>query len=141
LRPHFEERAAGVVAAALGAVSAVLVVSAVQALAAGSHPGHSTVGSIMAGLAILALTPLAYAKRRVAAQIGSRALRGDGALSGIGAVIALLALVGLWLDDAFGLWWADRVAAIIVAGIAAAEAARVAREREAAVLDSARAEE
>jgi divalent metal cation (Fe/Co/Zn/Cd) transporter len=127
LRPHFEERAALVVATALGVVSLVLVVSAVNALAIGSHPGHSTISIIIAVLAIVVLAPLAYGKRRVATELGSRALKGDGALSGIGAVVALLALAGLWLDDAFDWWWADRVAAIIVAGIAAAEAARVAR--------------
>ena len=78
-------------------------------------------------LSVVVLTPLAYGKRRVATQLDSRALRGDGALSGIGAAVALLALTGLWLDDAFGWWWADRVAALVVAGIAAAEAARAVR--------------
>jgi divalent metal cation (Fe/Co/Zn/Cd) transporter len=124
---HTEERAAHVIAAALAAVSLVLTVSAVQALAVGSHPGHSMLGIIAATLAVLVLTPLAYGKRRVARELGSRALRGDGALSGIGAVVGVLALGGLLLDDAFDLWWADRVAAMIVAGIAAVEAVRAAR--------------
>ncbi len=124
---NVEGRAAVVVAAALGTVSLVLAVSAVHALAVGSHPGHSTLGIVVAGLAVVVLTPLAYSKRRVGAQLNSRALRGDGALSGIGAGVALLALAGLWLDDAFGWWWADRVAALIVAGIAAAEAVRTIR--------------
>ena len=125
---HAEDRAAVIVAAALGAVSLILAVSAVQALAVGSHPGHSTLGIVTAGLAVVILTPLAYAKRRVATELGSRALRGDGALTGIGAAIGLLALTGLWLDDAFGWWWADRVAALIVAAIAAVEAARAAKD-------------
>jgi divalent metal cation (Fe/Co/Zn/Cd) transporter len=123
-----EARAALVVAAALGTVSLVLSVSAVQALAVGSHPGHSTLALITAALAVVVLTPLAYAKRRVAAELGSRALRGDGALTGIGAAIGLLALTGLWLDDAFGWWWADRVAALIVAAVAAVEGVRAVRE-------------
>jgi divalent metal cation (Fe/Co/Zn/Cd) transporter len=122
-----EARAAVVVAAALGTVSLILAVSAVHELAVGSHPGHSTLGIVTAVLAVAVLTPLAYSKRRVAAELGSRALRGDGALTGIGAAIGLLALTGLWLDDAFGWWWADRVAAIIVAGIAAIEAVRAVR--------------
>ena len=125
---HVETRAANVVAAALGTVSLVLAVSAVHALATGSHPGHSTLGIATAVLAIVVLAPLAYAKRRVAAELGSRALRGDGALSGIGAAIGLLALTGLWLDEAFGWWWADRVAALIVAAIAAVEGVRAGRQ-------------
>jgi divalent metal cation (Fe/Co/Zn/Cd) transporter len=125
---NVEARAAVVVAAALATVSIVLVVSAIHALAVGSHPGHSTLGVVTAGLAVVVLTPLAYGKRRVAGELQSRALRGDGALSGIGAAIALLALTGLWLDDAFGWWWADRVAALLVASIAAVEAVRAVRE-------------
>jgi divalent metal cation (Fe/Co/Zn/Cd) transporter len=125
---NVEARAAVVVAAALATVSIVLVVSAIHALAVGSHPGHSTLGVVTAGLAVVVLTPLAYGKRHVAGELQSRALRGDGALSGIGAAIALLALTGLWLDDAFGWWWADRVAALLVASIAAVEAVRAVRE-------------
>jgi divalent metal cation (Fe/Co/Zn/Cd) transporter len=125
---HAEDRAAVIVAVALGTVSLILSISAIHALAVGSHPGHSTLGVVMAGLAVLVLTPLAVAKRRVASELGSRALRGDGALTGIGAAIGLLALTGLWLDDAFGWWWADRVAAIIVAAIAAIEAVRAVRD-------------
>jgi divalent metal cation (Fe/Co/Zn/Cd) transporter len=123
-----EARAGQVVAAALGTVSLLLAVSAVHALAVGSHPGHSTVGLVVAGLAIVVLTPLAYGKRRVAAQLDSRALRGDGALSAIGAAIAVLALTGLLLDEGLDWWWADRVAALVVAVIAAAEAVRVVHE-------------
>jgi divalent metal cation (Fe/Co/Zn/Cd) transporter len=120
-----EARAAAVVAAALGTVSVVLTVSAVYALAIGSRPESSALGFVTAGLALVVLTPLAYGKRRVGAELRSRALRGDGTLSGIGAAIALLALIGLVLDRSFGWWWADRVTALIVAAIAAAEAARV----------------
>ena len=125
---HVEAKAAKVVAAALATVSLVLAVSGGQALIAGSHPGHSTVGLVAAGLSVLVLTPIAYAKRRVARGLGSRALRGDAALSGIGAAVGLLALVGLGLDDAFDWWWADRVAALLIAAIAAFEAVSAAQE-------------
>jgi divalent metal cation (Fe/Co/Zn/Cd) transporter len=54
--------------------------------------------------------------------MASRAPHGDGALSGIGAASSLLALTALVLYDALGWWQADRVAALIVAAIAAAEA-------------------
>jgi divalent metal cation (Fe/Co/Zn/Cd) transporter len=123
-----EAKAARVVAAALATVSLVLAVSATHALIVGSHPGHSTVGLVAAALSILVLAPLAYAKRSVAAELGSRALRGDGALSGVGAAVGLLALVGLGLDEALDWWWADRVAALLIAAVAAFEALRAAQE-------------
>jgi divalent metal cation (Fe/Co/Zn/Cd) transporter len=124
-----EARATAVVAAALGTVSIVLAVAAIDALAVGSRPESSVPGLVTAGLAFVVLSPLAYAKRRVGAELGSRALRGDGTLSGIGAAVALLALTGIALDRSFGWWWADRVAALIVAGIAAVEAVRLVRGR------------
>jgi divalent metal cation (Fe/Co/Zn/Cd) transporter len=120
-----EARAAVVVAAALGTVSIVLAAEVIHALAVGSRPGSSIVGLVTAGLGLAVLAPLAYAKHRVGAELGSRALRGDGTLSGIGATIALFALAGLVLDRLLGWWWGDRVAALIVAGIAAAEAVRL----------------
>lgn len=55
-------------------------------------------------------------------QMASRALQGDGALSGIGAATSLLALAALALNDMLGWWWPDRIAALIVAAVAAAEA-------------------
>jgi divalent metal cation (Fe/Co/Zn/Cd) transporter len=54
--------------------------------------------------------------------MASRALQGDGTLSGIGAATSLLALAALALNGALGWWWADRVAALIVAAVTAAEA-------------------
>ena len=122
---RLEARAAGVVSAALGTVSVVLAAGAIHALAVGSQPGSSTLGLVTAGLGLVVLSPLAYAKHRVGAELRSRALRGDGTLSAIGAAVALLALTGLALDQLFGWWWADRVAALIVAAIAAVEAVRL----------------
>ena len=71
-----------------------------------------------AGVSLVVLAPLAYAKRRLGRRMDSRALQGDGALSGIGAATSLLALVALVLYDTAGWWWANRVAALIVAVIA-----------------------
>jgi divalent metal cation (Fe/Co/Zn/Cd) transporter len=117
-----ETRAAIIVAIALAVVSAVLTVESVTALAGGSRPGASGRSLIAAGVSLAVLTPLAYAKRRLGRQMASRALQGDGALSGIGAATSLLALTALALYDSLGWWWADRIAALTVAAIAGAEA-------------------
>ncbi len=102
---------------------------AAAALASGSHPGTSSVTLAAAGVTLAVLTPLAYAKRRLGRRMASRALRGDGALSGIGAATSLLALAALVLYDTLGWWWANRVAALIVAAAAAAEAWHTAPRR------------
>jgi divalent metal cation (Fe/Co/Zn/Cd) transporter len=122
LAPDREARAALIVATALVVVAVVLITESAAALAAGTRPGSSPATIIAAAISLAVLTPLAIAKVRVARQIGSRALRGDGVLSGIGAATSLLALTALGLYNALGWWWADRVAALIVAVIAAVEA-------------------
>jgi divalent metal cation (Fe/Co/Zn/Cd) transporter len=122
-----EARAAVLVSAALGLIAAVLAVESIRALISASHPGSSSLSLVAAGLAIVVLPPLAHRKRQTAAALDSHALRGDSTLSAIGAATALLALVGLVLFRAFGWWWADRLVALLVAGIAAAESRSVAR--------------
>ena len=68
--------------------------------------------------------------RRLGAQTASRALRGDGTLSGIGAATSVLALTAVVLNDTLGWWWADGIAAPAVAAIAAAEAWHTAPYRQ-----------
>jgi divalent metal cation (Fe/Co/Zn/Cd) transporter len=117
-----ERRAAIVVAAALAVVGIVLTAESVTALASGTRPGTSAVALIAAGVSLVVLTPLAWSKRRLGARMGSPALHGDGTLSAIGAATSLLALAALVLNDTLGWWWADRVSALVVAGIAVTEA-------------------
>ncbi len=117
-----ETRAAIIVSVALAVVSAVLTAESVTALVNGSRPGSSGITLIAAAVSLTVLAPLAYAKRRLGTQMASRALQGDGALSGIGAATSLLALISLALYHALGWWWADRIAALAVAAVAAAEA-------------------
>ncbi|HEY2263265.1 MAG TPA: cation transporter [Streptosporangiaceae bacterium] len=121
--PHAQEaRAAVIVGIALGVVAVLLAAESASALAEGTRPGSSAVTFASAAVSLAVLTPLAAAKRRAGRRMGSRALTGDGALSGIGAATSLLALAALALYHALGWWWADRAAALAVAAIAAAEA-------------------
>ena len=67
---------------------------------------------------------LARAKLRLAGPLASTALRGDGVLSLAGAILAVATLTSLALDSAFGWWWADAVAGLLIAAILLAEGAR-----------------
>jgi hypothetical protein len=100
-----EARPAVVIVAALALISAVLSVRAIEALAAGTHPGDSAVALASAALTAVVLTPLAYLKRHTGVLLASPALKGDGTLSAIGAATALFALVGLLLDRSLDWWW------------------------------------
>ena len=117
-----ERQSAVIVAAALAVVAALLVAESVLALAEGARPDASGITLAAAGTSLVVLTPLAVAKRRLGRQMGSRALQGDGSLSGIGAATSFLALAALVVSRLLGWWQADRATAVIVAAIAAAEA-------------------
>jgi hypothetical protein len=71
------------------------------------------------------LTPLAVAKHGIGAELGSLALKGDVTLSGICAGFGVIALLALLAERIAGWWWPDRVAALVAALVAGAEAARV----------------
>jgi divalent metal cation (Fe/Co/Zn/Cd) transporter len=77
---------------------------------------------------VLVLPWLARAKLRVAAQLRSRALRGDAVLTGASAVLGGLTLTALLLNRELGWWWADAAAALVIAAALAAEATRAAAE-------------
>jgi divalent metal cation (Fe/Co/Zn/Cd) transporter len=72
-------------------------------------------------VALVALPPLAVAKKRTARALGSGALRADSILTGIAALLALIGLVSLVLDQVLGVAWADAVGALIIAGVIARE--------------------
>ena len=124
-----ETRVSVVVAASLSVAALVLTTEAIYALATESGPERSWSAMLSAGAAVVVLAPLGVAKYRLAQALHSHALRGDATLSCIGAVLGALALLGLMADGLLGWWWADRVAALAVAVVAAAEGARVLRHR------------
>jgi divalent metal cation (Fe/Co/Zn/Cd) transporter len=124
-----ERVATFVVAGALMLVAFVLTAEAVVALATGTGPTSSVLGLVAAAANVVVLPPLGLAKRRTGAALGSQALRGDGSLSMIGGGLGLIAVGGLVLNSTLGWWWADRVAALIVAAVAATESTRLLREQ------------
>jgi hypothetical protein len=89
---NLEARAAVVVAVALRVVSAVLLIESVDALTDRISSRHVERDLLAEGVSLVVLAPLAYAKRRLGRRLASRALRGDGALSGVGTATSLLAL-------------------------------------------------
>jgi divalent metal cation (Fe/Co/Zn/Cd) transporter len=124
-----ERQSAVIVAAALAVVAGVLTAQSALALAQGGRPNASAVTLAAAGTSLVVLTPLAAGKRHLGRRMGSRALRGDGTLSGIAATTSFLALAALLASRLLGWWQADRATALIVAAIAAAEAWRTAPRR------------
>lgn len=106
-----ENRAAWVTGVALSLLCAYVAVLAALALVTRTKPEVSPVGIALATVAVVGMPFLAVAKRRIAGQIGSAALRGDAACSATCASMAVTLLVGLALNALLGWWWAESVAA------------------------------
>jgi divalent metal cation (Fe/Co/Zn/Cd) transporter len=107
-----ERRAAWVAAFGLVALCAYVMGVSVIALLMHHHPDTSFTGIALALAATAGMPLLAREKRRIAARIGSTALRGDAACSITCAYMAGALLAGLVLTAAFGWWWADSLAAL-----------------------------
>jgi divalent metal cation (Fe/Co/Zn/Cd) transporter len=86
-------------------------------LAGATAPEASPVGIAVALLSVIAMPLLSRAKRRVADGLGSRAMHADAAQTDFCAWLSAILLGGLVLNAAFGLWWADPAAGLIMVPI------------------------
>jgi divalent metal cation (Fe/Co/Zn/Cd) transporter len=82
---------------------------------------QSPVGIMLAALSLVVMPALAHAKRRTASELGSPTLRADAQETLLCAWLSAALLAGLALHAALGWWWADSLAALTIAGLAAKE--------------------
>jgi divalent metal cation (Fe/Co/Zn/Cd) transporter len=109
-----ERMAERTVGLALIALALYLATGALRALAAQAHPETSFASLALLFASALVLPPVALGKYRVAARLGSGALRADSILTAVAAVLASISLASLVASQAFGFWWADAIAALVV---------------------------
>ena len=107
-----ERQASRLVGWALYAVIAYILISSAVSLVVGIRPEHSPIGIGLTLVAILVMAALWRWRLSLADLIDSPALRGDAACSAVCLYLAGTTLVGLVLNQLFGLWWADPIAAL-----------------------------
>jgi divalent metal cation (Fe/Co/Zn/Cd) transporter len=116
-----ERRAQQMISASYFLLAAYVAVEATRTLAAANHPEVSWVGIGLAAFTALTMPLLARAKQRVGRRLSSAATVNEATQNLICAYLSLALLVGLGLNAAVGWWWADPVAALVIAGVAAKE--------------------
>jgi divalent metal cation (Fe/Co/Zn/Cd) transporter len=116
-----ERRAQQVIAASFFLLAAYVAVEAVRTLAAGDHPETSWVGIALAALTAVTMPLLANAKRRVGQSLGSAATVQEGRQNMLCAYLSVALLMGLLANALAGWWWADPLAALVIAAVAANE--------------------
>jgi len=103
------------------ALALYILVDAGLALYGREEPEKSVLGLGITILSVVIMPFLARAKRRIAVTLGSRALSADATQTDLCAYLSAIALAGLFLNAAFGWWWADPIAALVMVPIIAKE--------------------
>ncbi len=112
LGPTVERRAARGAGFLLLALGVYIVTDSVRVLVTGSRPESSLIGIVLTAISLIVMPLLARGKLRVAASLGSRALRADAHETIVCAWLSATTLLGLGLNAVLGWWWADPVAAL-----------------------------
>lgn len=99
------------------ALALYVTYESITTLVAREGPDRSVVGVILLTMSVIVMPLLARAKRRVAGALGSSALTADARQTSLCAYLSVIALAGVGLNTLLGWWWADPVAALLMAPI------------------------
>jgi divalent metal cation (Fe/Co/Zn/Cd) transporter len=117
-----ERRVQRLIAASFVLLAVYVTVESVRDLVGGHHPAASWVGVGLATITLVAMPPLATAKRRVATALGSLAAASESRQTMLCAYLSTALLAGLLANAVAGWWWADPLAALLIAAVALGEA-------------------
>ncbi len=106
------------VAVSFAALAAYVAFGASSSLIGGRAPDSSVVGVGLAAVSLAVMPVIARAKRRVAPVLGSRAAAAEATQTDLCTALSGALLAGLGLNLLFGWWWADPLAALVIAAIA-----------------------
>jgi divalent metal cation (Fe/Co/Zn/Cd) transporter len=116
-----ERRAQKLIALSFYVIAAYVGFEAIRNLLTGEHPNASWAGIGLAGVTLVTMPPLAIAKGRIGEKLSSSATKSEGQQNMLCAYLSAALLVGLGANALFGLWWADPVTALLIAGVAVKE--------------------
>lgn len=118
---EIERRAVRIVGWAFIALAIYVAGKSAYDLVTGSRPEASVTGIVLALVSLVVMPLLAARKRAMAKTIDSRALDADSHQTSLCTFISAVLLVGLAANAWLGWWWADPVAGLAIAALAAKE--------------------
>ncbi|NYH90461.1 cation transporter [Actinopolymorpha rutila] len=121
VREAREKVALRIIATSFFALAAYVTVESLRALIGGEQAAHSTVGLVLAALSLAVMPGLSYAQRRAGRQLGSASAVADSKQTLLCTYLSAVLLVGLAVNSLFGWWWADPLAALVIAAVAVKE--------------------
>ena len=116
-----ERRAQQVIAISFFLLAAYVTVESLRTLGGSSRPDPSWVGIGLAAVTAPSMPVLARAKRRLGHRLGSAATVSEGTQNLLCAYLSVAVLLGLGANALLGWWWADPLAGLAIAAVAARE--------------------
>jgi divalent metal cation (Fe/Co/Zn/Cd) transporter len=116
-----ERTALRIIAVSFFALAAYVSVESVRALIGAERAEHSTIGLILAAVSLAVMPVLSAAQRRAGRELGSTSAVADSKQTLLCTYLSAVLLVGLAVNSLFGWWWADPIAALVIAVVAVKE--------------------
>jgi divalent metal cation (Fe/Co/Zn/Cd) transporter len=116
-----ERRAQQMIAVSFYLLAAYICVEAIRSFIGGHEPGASWVGIGLAAFTAPTMPLLAIAKRRIGHRLGSSATVQEASQTQLCAYLSVALLIGLGANALLGWWWADPIAALVIAAVALRE--------------------
>ncbi len=110
------------ISVAFAVLAVALMVAAANDLITGRRAGESIWGIAYLAVTAVVMFTLAALKQRTAVGLGSEPLASEASMTLLDGVLSVTTLTGLALNAAAGWWWADPIAAVLVALAALNEA-------------------
>jgi divalent metal cation (Fe/Co/Zn/Cd) transporter len=121
-------RALRLVGLAFFLLAACLLAGAIETLVSGRHPDDSLAGIAYLGVTAVVMFTLSWRKRALSDTVDSHPLVHEARITFLDGVLATSVLLALAANAALGWWWADPIAAILVALAAIAEGIQAPRQ-------------
>ncbi|GAB6902621.1 cation transporter [Kineosporia succinea] len=121
VREQRERRALRIIAVSFFALAAYVGVESLRALIGAEQAAHSTTGIVLAAVSLAVMPLLSAGQRRAGRELGSRSAVADSQQTLLCTYLSLVLLIGLILNSALGWWWADPLAALVIAAVAVKE--------------------
>jgi divalent metal cation (Fe/Co/Zn/Cd) transporter len=99
------------------ALAAYVTFEAISDLMTRKAPEHSIPGIVLASVSLVVMPVLSHAKKRVGAELQSRAMKADAKQTDFCFYLSAILLLGLVVNAALGWWWADPVSALVMVPI------------------------
>lgn len=116
-----ERIALRIIAFSFFGLAAFVTYDATHSLVTGDAPGHSATGLVIAALSLVVMPVASWVQRRTGTELGSHSAVADSKQTLLCTYMSAALLLGLAANATLGWWWADAVAALVIAALAVKE--------------------